>query len=34
MDTLCGYRLGGFHGEIDSDIFHQICAEHSAVHSR
>jgi CheY-like chemotaxis protein len=34
MDTLCGYRLGGFHGEIDSYIFHQICAEHSAVHSR
>jgi DNA-binding response OmpR family regulator len=33
MDTLCGYPLGGFHGEIDSYIFQQICAEHSAVHS-
>jgi len=34
MDTLCGYPLGGFHGDRDSYTFRQICAEHSAVHSR
>ena len=34
IDILCGYPLGSFHGKQDSQIFQQICAEHSAVHSR
>jgi DNA-binding NarL/FixJ family response regulator len=33
MNTLCGYPLGSFDGEIDNYIFQQICAEHSGVHS-
>ena len=34
IDILCGYPLGRFHRVQDSQIFQQICAEHSAVHSR
>lgn len=32
VDILCGYPLGSFHGQQDSQIFQQICAEHSDVH--
>jgi DNA-binding NarL/FixJ family response regulator len=31
LDTLCGYVVRGL--EKDDEIFHSICAEHSAVHS-
>jgi hypothetical protein len=34
VDILCGYSVGSFQGGIDSPIFQQICAAHSAVHSR
>jgi DNA-binding NarL/FixJ family response regulator len=34
VDILCGYSLGSVLGEMDSQIFQRICAEHSAVHSR
>jgi len=34
VDILCGYSVGSFQGGIDSPIFRQICAAHSAVHSR
>jgi len=34
VNILCGYPLGSFHGEQDSQIFQRICAEHSAVHAR
>ncbi len=30
LDTLCGYVVRGL--EKDDEIFHRICAEHSAVH--
>jgi hypothetical protein len=33
VDILCGYPLGSFRGEEDSNIFRRICEEHSAVHS-
>ena len=33
VDILCGYSVGGVLGDMDSHIFEQICAEHSAVHS-
>ena len=34
VDILCAYHLGTVRGETGSHIFQQICAEHSAVHSR
>jgi DNA-binding NarL/FixJ family response regulator len=34
VDILCGYSVGSFQGGVDSPIFQQICAAHSAVHSR
>ena len=33
-DILCGYSLGTVPSGMDSHIFQQICAEHSAVYSR
>jgi DNA-binding NarL/FixJ family response regulator len=33
IDILCGYSLGRFQSVVDSQIFHRICAVHSAVHS-
>jgi hypothetical protein len=33
VDILCGYSLGSVQGGMDSQIFQQICAAHSAVHS-
>jgi hypothetical protein len=33
VDILCGYSVGSLQGGIDSLIFQQICAAHSAVHS-
>jgi len=33
VDILCGYPLDGSLGEQGSQIFQEICAEHSAVHS-
>ena len=34
VDILCGYSVVSFQGGVDSPIFQQICAAHSAVHSR
>jgi hypothetical protein len=34
VDILCGYSLSSVQGGMDRHIFQQICAEHSAVHSR
>ena len=34
VDILCGYSLGSVQGGMDSRVFQQICAEHSAVYSR
>jgi len=34
VDILCGYSLGAVHGGMDSQTFHRICAQHSAVYSR
>ena len=34
VDIFCGYSVGGVEGEMDDHVFQQICAEHSAVHSR
>jgi hypothetical protein len=34
VDILCGYSVGSVEGEMDDNAFQQICAEHSAVHSR
>ena len=34
VDILCGYSLGSVQGGMNRHIFQQICAEHSAVHSR
>jgi hypothetical protein len=34
VDILCGYGLSKAQGGMDNQIFHRICAEHSAVHSR
>jgi len=33
VDILCGYSVGN-HGGMDTHLFQQICAQHSAVHSR
>jgi len=32
VDILCGYSLGSVSKAMDSHIYQQICAEHSAVH--
>ena len=34
VDILCGYSVGSVEGKMDDHVFQQICAEHSAVHSR
>ena len=34
VDILCGYSLGSVQGGMNRHIFQEICAEHSAVHSR
>jgi DNA-binding NarL/FixJ family response regulator len=34
VDILCGYGLNGAEGGMDKQLFQQISAEHSAVHSR
>jgi hypothetical protein len=34
VEILCGYSPDAFQGVMDSHLFKQICAEHSAVHSR
>ena len=34
VDIFCGYSVGSVEGEMDDHVFEQICAEHSAVHSR
>jgi DNA-binding NarL/FixJ family response regulator len=34
VNILCGYSVDAVQGVMDSHIFQQICAEHSAVHSR
>jgi DNA-binding NarL/FixJ family response regulator len=34
VDILCGYSVGSVHGEMEAHLFQQICAQHSAVHSR
>jgi DNA-binding NarL/FixJ family response regulator len=34
LDILCGYDTGNFRGDEDEHVFHNICAEHSAVYSR
>jgi len=34
VDILCGYALSCFRGPEDQQVFHNICAEHSAVYSR
>jgi DNA-binding NarL/FixJ family response regulator len=33
VDILCGYALSCFRGPEDQQVFHNICAEHSAVNS-
>ena len=33
VDILCGYPQNSFHGEQGSQLFQEICSEHSAVHS-
>jgi len=33
VDILCGYSLGSVSGRMDEQIYEQISAEHSAVHS-
>jgi hypothetical protein len=33
IDILCAYPLGSLQGGVDTHIFQQICAEHSAVFS-
>ena len=33
IDILCAYHLGTVQGGMDSHIFQQICAQHSAVYS-
>ena len=32
VDILCGYSVGRVQGGMDTHLFQQICAEHSAVH--
>ena len=34
VDFLCGFLVGTVQGAMDTDILQQICAQHSAVHSR
>lgn len=34
VDMLCGYSPGSVELEMDAQTYQQICAEHSAVHSR
>jgi hypothetical protein len=34
LDILCGYLLGPFQGEQESDTYNKICAAHSAICSR
>jgi DNA-binding NarL/FixJ family response regulator len=34
VDILCGYSGDRVEGEMDNHVLQQICAEHSAVHSR
>jgi len=33
VDILCGYALSSFDDEEHADVFQDICAEHSAIHS-
>ena len=33
IDILCGYSVENVQGGMDGNLFQQICAEHSAVHS-
>jgi DNA-binding NarL/FixJ family response regulator len=34
LDIFCGYDSSNFHGDEDEQVFHSICAEHSAVYSQ
>jgi len=34
VDVFCGYPLGNFQAEGSSYMFAEICAAHTAVHSR
>ena len=34
VDFLCGYSVGSVQGRMDTHVFEQICAQHSAVYSR
>jgi DNA-binding NarL/FixJ family response regulator len=34
VDILCGYSVENVQGGMDTHLFQQICAQHSAVHSR
>ncbi|PYX33687.1 MAG: hypothetical protein DMG80_05170 [Acidobacteria bacterium] len=34
LPVFCGYQRAGFQSEMGSDVFDQLCAAHSAVHSR
>ena len=34
VDIFCGYSVGSIEDEMDENVFQQICAEHSDVHSR
>ena len=34
VDFLCGYSVGSVQGRMDTHLFQQICAQHSAVYSR
>jgi DNA-binding NarL/FixJ family response regulator len=34
VDILCGYSVGSVQGGMETHIFQEICAEHSAVYSR
>lgn len=34
VDILCGYSVGGDEAGMEDHTFRQICAEHSAVHTR
>jgi CheY-like chemotaxis protein len=34
VDILCGYSVGSVQGGMETHVFQEICAEHSAVYSR
>ena len=34
LDIFCGYNSSNFHDHEDEQVFHSICAEHSAVYSQ